>query len=238
MLFQFLLVFTILGLGMYYSVRTNKMNVPGALSGGLLGMLLFLGAGFTGLAQLGFFFLAGSFVTAWKLNYKVSLGLAEENKGQRTASQAWANAGVAGLVGLCSWLAVLNSGLGAIMIAASFAAATSDTFSSELGNIYGRNYYNVLTLKLDTRGLNGVISLEGTLFGFLGSTLIAIIYSCGYGWGWETIWIILAGVIGNLADSVLGATWERKHYLTNDAVNFLNTLMGAFVAGFLYFMFD
>ena len=170
MLLQFLLVLLILGLGMYYSIRANKMNVPGALSGGLLGMLVFLGAGFTGLAQLAFFFLAGSFVTVWKINYKVSLGLAEENKGRRTASQAWANAGVAGLLGLCTWLGLIHSGLGALMIAASFAAATSDTFSSELGNIYGRHYYNVLTLQPDTRGLNGVISLEGTFFGILGST--------------------------------------------------------------------
>ena len=238
MLLQFLLVFFILVLGMYYSVRTNKMTFAGSLSGGLLGMLLFLGAGFTGLAQLGFFFLAGSFVTAWRINDKVRLGLAEENKGRRTASQAWANAGVAGLLGLGSWLALLNPGLGAIMIAASFAAATSDTFSSELGNIYGRNYYNVLTLQPDTRGLNGVISLEGTLFGILGSTFIAFIYSIGYGWGWETSWIILAGVMGNLADSWLGATWERKQYVSNDAVNFLNTLVGALVAGFFYFMFD
>ncbi len=41
--------------------------------------------------------------------------------------------------------------------------------------------------------------------------------------------IILAAIIGNLADSVLGASLERKHYLGNDVVNFLNTLTSALV---------
>ena len=45
--------------------------------------------------------------------------------------------------------------------------------------------------------------------------------------------IILAGLIGNLADSLLGATLERKGVLSNDAVNFLNTAIAALAAGAL-----
>jgi len=237
MLLQFFSVLIILGMGMYYSVRSKKMDVPGAYTGGLLGILIFLGVGYTGLAMLGFFFLAGSVVTAWKLNYKLSIGLAEENKGRRTASQALANAGIAGILGLLSWLNPEKAYLFSIMLAASFAAATSDTFSSELGNIYGRRYFNIITFKPDQLGLNGVISLEGTLFGILGSAFISFIYGFGIAWGWEMLWIIIAGIIGNLTDSVLGATLERQTYLSNDAVNFLNTLVGALVAGLFYFLF-
>jgi len=234
MLLQFILVILVLGGGMFFSVKAGKLTEAGAITGGLLGFVIFLGAGFTGLCMLALFFVLGTAASAWKVNYKRSLGLAEENKGRRTASQAFANAGVAGILGLLSWLNPGPADLFTIMLAASFAAATSDTLSSEMGNIYGRKYYNILTLKPDKRGLNGVVSTEGTLFGVLGSTLIGLIYGFGITWGWEVCWIIIAGIIGNLADSVLGATLERQRYLSNDAVNFLNTLTGALVAGLFY----
>ena len=113
------------------------------------------------------------------------------------------------------------------MMAAAFSSATADTLSSELGSLYGRKFYNILSFKKDTRGLDGVISVEGTLFGVIGSMLIAVVYSAGFGWGENFFLIIIAGTIGNLADSLLGALWERKRLLHNDVVNFLNTLIAA-----------
>ena len=116
------------------------------------------------------------------------------------------------------------------MIAGSFAAAAADTLSSELGNVYGSRYYNILTFRKDTRGLNGVVSLEGSLLGIAGSVVIAGIYGFAYGWSPGPLYIVLAGTAGNLVDSLLGATWERKHYLSNNGVNFLTTLIGALAA--------
>jgi uncharacterized protein (TIGR00297 family) len=227
---QYWLVLGILIVGMVLSVKAKKLNPTGALTGGVLGFAIFLGAGLTGLAMLGVFFIVGSLVTSWRLKDKIAAGLAEANKGQRTASQALANGGVAGILGLLAWLYPAKADLFQLMIAAGFASATADTCSSELGNVYGRHYYNILTLRPDVRGLDGVISVEGTALGLLGSCLIACLYGFGFGWGWSIIWILIAGTIGNLSDSVLGATLERKGYLKNDAVNFLNTLIGALVA--------
>ena len=223
--------------GMFMSVRARKLNVTGALTGGVLGFAIFLGAGLPGLVMLGTFFIVGSVATSWKLTDKIAAGLAEANKGRRTAFQVMANAGVAGLAGLLAWLYPGQADLFQLMLAASFASATADTCASELGNVYGRHFYNILTWRRDTRGLDGVISLEGTLLGFLGSCLIGGIYALGWGWDWPVVWILLAGTIGNLVDSILGGSLERSGYLKNDAVNFLNTFVAALVTLLLNYLF-
>ena len=230
------LLLVILGGGMFYSVWAGKLTRAGALTGGLLGLCIYLGAGFWGLGLLGTFFVLGSGASSWKLSEKRRLGLAEENKGRRTAGQALANAGVAAAAGLLSWWLPAYSPLFQLMLAGSFAAATADTLSSELGNVYGRRYYNAWTWRPDTRGLNGVISLEGTALGLAGSLLIALEYSLATGWRRDFLWLLVAGTVGNLADSVLGATVERRHLLHNNAVNTLNTAVGALTAALLYWL--
>jgi uncharacterized protein (TIGR00297 family) len=77
--------------------------------------------------------------------------------------------------------------------------------------------------------MDGVISLEGTLIGIAGSCIIAGIYALGWGWSISFFFIVLAGTLGNLTDSILGAVLERKGLIGNDVVNFLNTLTAAIV---------
>jgi uncharacterized protein (TIGR00297 family) len=205
--------------------------VAAAATGGALGLLIYLGSGFRGLALLALFFGLGTAASSWRVADKRRLGLSEENKGRRTAGQVVANAGVAGLLGLLAWQFPPAAPLGRLMLAGSFAAAAADTLASELGNVYGRRYYNILTLRPDARGLNGVVSLEGTLLGLAGSGVLAAAYCLGFGWSVAFGGLLVAGTAGNLADSVLGATLERRGWLDNNAVNFINTLTGALVAG-------
>lgn len=212
------------------SIVFRKLTVAGALTGGCLAALLYKGMGITGIVMLGAFFVAGSAVTALGRSKKERLGIAEKNKGQRTAWQVLANGGVAGLAGLLAWLQPEQAVLWQLAAAASLASASADTLSSELGSVYGRSFYNILTFKKDTCGLDGVISLEGTLWGIAGSAMIAAIYIAAYGYSVLAWWIVLAGFAGNIADSLLGASLERKGWLKNDQVNFLNTLIAG-VAG-------
>src|SRR5258708_18655793 len=113
--------------------------------------------------MMAFFFRGGSAATSGKLKWKEQQGLAENEKGTRTAMQVMANAGVPAIIGLIESL-YTNPGL-PVMMAAAFAAATADTLSSELGNVYGSRYYNILSFKRDQRGPNCVVRLERTLFG-------------------------------------------------------------------------
>ena len=230
-LFRLGLVLALLGLGIVYSVRAGKLTLAAAATGGALGLLIYLGSGFTGLLLLALFFALGTAASSWRVADKRRLGLAEENRGRRTAGQVVANAGVAGIMGLLAWQLPNYTPLACLMLAGSFAAATADTLASELGNVYGRRYYNILTLRPDARGLNGVVSLEGTLLGLAGTAVLAAAYCAGFGWSAAFGWLLVAGTAGNLVDSVLGATLERSGLLRNNAVNFINTLTGALVAG-------
>jgi uncharacterized protein (TIGR00297 family) len=221
----------LLASGMAYSVRARKLTSLAAAVGGVLGLAIFAGAGWAGLGLLVLFFGLGTGASAWRVADKRRLGLAEANKGRRTTGQVLANAGVAAALGLVAWRYPAAAPLAHLMLAGSLGAATADTLSSELGNVYGRRYYNILTFRPDTRGENGVVSLEGTLLGLAGNALVASFYCLCFGWSAAFGWLLLAGTAGNLLDSVLGATLERRGVLGNDAVNTLNTLAGALVAG-------
>ena len=222
-----LIVFIILVLGATLSFTAKKLTLSGAITGAVVAILIYKGIGHTGIAMLACFFMAGSWATGWQLTKKLALGTAETDNGKRTAGQVLANGGMAAILCAIAWYFPGQRQMIAIMVAGSLAAATADTLSSELGTIYGRRFYNVLTFKKDTRGLDGVISLEGTLAGLVGAIFISIIYAIGFGWGLPLCWIIIAGFTGNLVDSILGAWLERKKLIGNDWVNFLNTVTGA-----------
>jgi uncharacterized protein (TIGR00297 family) len=224
-----IIVYVVLLIAATLSFTTGKLTLTGAATGALVGLLTYKGAGYPGLIMLAVFFIAGSWATCFQLNKKIALGTAERHKGRRTAGQVLANGGMTALLGVWAWCNPGHSGIAAIMIAGSFASATADTLSSELGTVYGRRFFNILTFKTDKRGLNGVVSLEGTLIGLVAAALIAIVYSFNFGWSISFCWIILAGFTGNLVDSVLGALLERKGLIGNNMVNFLNTLTGAVV---------
>ena len=220
----------IISTGMLLSVLLKKLTITAAFTGGVLGMCIFLGSGYWGIMLMTVFFLTGVIVTSWKLDIKQRNGLAEVNKGRRTAGQVFANAGLPAIIGIIAWRCPACKIDAPLIIAACFASATADTVSSELGNVYGNRYYNILTLKRSVRGLNGVVSAEGILLGIGGSLLIALVYGAAFGWSFNSGIIIIAGTAGNFADSVSGASLERKNYLNNDAVNFLNTCIAAVTA--------
>lgn len=229
------IVFILLCAAAVVTIVLKKLDVKAAVTAVVIGFIAWLGEGYIGIALLATFFITGTLATSWKMRIKQQVGLAEQHRGQRTAGQVIANGGMTGILSLFGFLFSQHQLLFLLMIASSLSSATADTLSSELGNIYGKTFYNIIKFKKDIRGLNGVISFEGTMIGIAGSCLIALIYTIHTGFSIYFLWIVIAGTIGNLTDSLLGATLERKHILNNNAVNFLNTLTGAFMGFMLYF---
>jgi len=115
-------------------------------------------------------------------------------------------------------------------IIASYAAATADTFSSELG-ILAWSQPRLITepSRKVPRGTNGGVTIEGLIAGLLGSTIIALtaVYltpfcgasaesALGSGTPWsdenKTYFIAavaLWGLMGSIFDSWLGANFQR-----------------------------
>ena len=206
------------------SALTKKLTPIAALTGFLVGCAIYAGDGYHGLLLLGLFFLLGTAATAWKKKEKLDIRGSAAHQSTRNTAQVIANGGVAALAGLLAYLFPHCRQLLTLLLAASLAAATADTLSAELGMVYGRHFFNILTGKRDTRGLDGVISIEGLILGTAGSAIVAAV--CGRHW----LVVIAAGLAGNLADSVLGAAFERRGLLGNNTVNFAGTLIAALFA--------
>lgn len=212
------------------SVRQKKLTVPAAVTGTLIACLMYIGAGYQSLLLLCAFFVLGVGATAWKKENKAIPG-SKPHQQQRTTGQVLANGGMAGLLAAVALFMPEWRNEIVFLIAASLASATADTVSSELGIVYGRNHYNIITWQKDRKGLDGVVSLEGTLLGIAGAALIALLYGMTNEPDTKQVCvIIIAGTFGNLTDSLLGASLERKEIINNNIVNFLNTAVAVICA--------
>jgi hypothetical protein len=69
--------------GMGLSVLFRKLTVLGALTGGLLAFLIYLGAGYTGIGLMAAFFLLGTLATGHRMQVKQVFKAAEKAGGRR-----------------------------------------------------------------------------------------------------------------------------------------------------------
>jgi len=219
-------VVALLAAGGYISIYTKKLTTAAAITGVICGTVIYLGVGYAGLALLAAFFFCGTLSTIWGRKAKEGLDKPGDSV-QRKPGQVLANAGAATIMSFLAMIFPEYAVVLLLMAAGSFASATADTLSSELGVLYGKRFYNCLSWKKDTRGLDGVVSLEGTLIGVAGAGLISLIYALFTLADSRIFILIFAGFAGNFSDSVMGASLERRNFLSNDWVNFLSTLFAA-----------
>lgn len=178
--------------------------------------------------------------TGWRglvllLAFLVSGSLLTRGGGRRTARQVVANGGAAALAALLgSWPGV----------AGAVAAATADTWATEIGTRSPTPPRLITTGAAVAPGANGGMTLLGTAGGVLGAAVIGALFwllgprAAGPGSahpGWDAVVVAGAGVVGMLFDSVLGATVQGPgdRWLDNNGVNLAMTIAGAGIAAWL-----
>lgn len=217
----------------------NWLSPGGAAAAALVGGIVWLGLSWPGLAVLAAFLVTGSLLTP--------------GGGRRSPLQVLANGGVPAL---CAVLARSDPGF-ALAFAGAVAAATADTWSTEIGGRTSGTTVLITTLKPVSPGVSGGISALGTAAGLAGAVLIAAVATAlGIAQLRTAAWIAAAGLAGSMADSLAGATLQARwrcscgalsettphgcggssslsggfRMVTNDAVNLVATLVGAVVA--------
>ncbi len=211
--------------GAAYAAKT--VDRSGVIAGFLVGFLIYAFLDWRGYLVLFAFFVIGSACTKLGYRKKEAARLAQENKGRRGARHAFANAGVAAA---CALFAALTPYpvLFALAFAGAFATAAADTASSEIGQLIGRRTFLITTFRPVPRGTEGAVSLEGTLAGIFASLVIAALAAAVGLFPWIGVpFVVIAAFVGTTFESVVGAALEKRQLLDNEALNFLNTLVGA-----------
>jgi uncharacterized protein (TIGR00297 family) len=217
--------------------KARSINFAGALMGFLLGTTIYAFLDWPGFVHLAAFFVLGTGTTKIGYEKKAKQQLAQEGGGRRSARHAVANAGVGALLAIFAAITPYSAICLAAFVAA-FATAAGDTVSSELGQLWGRRTFMITTLRPVPKGTEGAVSVEGTLAGLAGSALVAFLgYLVGFYGLFGVLLVTLAAFVGTTMESLVGATLEKSGLLDNEAVNFLNTLIGAATAGALFLAF-
>jgi uncharacterized protein (TIGR00297 family) len=232
--------------------RARSLTASGAIAAALVGTAS-VAAGWGWGALLVGYFVASTLLSRLGAEGKARRTSAVVEKGgARDAVQVLANGG------LFAALACVSSAapLAGAAAAGALAAATADTWATEVGTLLNATPRSVRTGRVVPPGTSGGMSLPGTLALAGGALAIAI---CARASGLEaaTLAVVAGGVTGAMADTLLGATVQARRWcsrceraterrvhdcgtattragglawLDNDAVNFGATAVGAGVA--------
>jgi len=204
------------------------VNRSGAPAGGLACFLLFAGAGPTAFATLAALFLMTWVATRLGYRRKLALGLAERREG-RNAWQVLANLAVAALSSVV--FSATGNRVWLVAAVGALAEAATDTVASEIGQYRGPDPRLITTWERVPAGTDGGVTMVGSVVGMTAGLVIAAVAAVGGMILQAQLWIPVAvGFAGMMIDSLLGATLQRRGWISNQAVNFFSTLAAAALA--------
>lgn len=222
----------------FFAVRRGFLTPRGAVVAVVVGTLTAL-AGIPLFILLVSFFISSSLLTRARSEYKKALGL-KDISGRSLRQVVGVGTPIAIFAALYIALGRPEF-LGAAVV--SIAVATADTWASEIGVAYGGKPRHILTpwRRLEP-GTSGGVTPVGTAASIGGALFISLLAQ-GLGL-FRPFWLVaLFGWLGELLDSLLGATAQiryicngeitenyapgcvKRGYLTNESVNMISGLL-------------
>ncbi|WP_166241818.1 DUF92 domain-containing protein [Paenibacillus turpanensis] len=207
----------------WIAYRRNSLTRDGALAAVAVGTILYAAGDFSWFGTMILFFITSSILTKWKSRQKEKLESGYAKSGNRDAVQVLANGGTAAL--LCVLHAFFPNFGWWIAFMGVMAAATADTWATEVGGLSRSKPRSVITWRQVEPGQSGGVTPAGTIASAAGALLIGsfAVISAGLlkqemqmsetlSKSLLTLLIITAsGTFGGLADSFIGAAAQRMN---------------------------
>lgn len=234
--------------------RAGALTGRATLAATGVGASILRGGGVPGGALLATFFVSGS-----ALPRLFSTTRRFKSDAARNERQVIANGGAAACAALAAPLIGRERAL--VGIAGSLAAATADTWATEIGSTSRRPPRMILSGRPVEPGLSGGVTARGNAGALAGAALIAALAGALARDGRITLPVAAAGVGGALLDSMLGELVQAKYqsrehgaivedldelptpaarlvsgirFVDNDVVNLACTISGGLVSLLLY----
>lgn len=243
---------TVVSLAARYMGALSRSGAVAAVAVGALACL----AGWAWGGVLIAFFFSSTALSAWRSASKRAATLdVVEKSAERDAVQVLANGGVFACAALGASL--VPSVVWVPMALGALAAATADTWATEVGTALGGLPRSIVDLARVPVGTSGAVSVAGSAAMVLGAVWLG---TAARVMGFDPHVVlpsIAGGVGGALADTLLGAAWQERRWCErctreteqlihrcgtrteyrrgvrgfgNDAVNLTSTVIGAAIA--------
>jgi uncharacterized protein (TIGR00297 family) len=199
----------------YLAYRARSLNRSGALAALVVGTVIFGLGGLNWATLLLTFFITSSGLSRAFKERKREANEKYAKGGERDAGQVFGNGGIPTLFtalhfffpeAIWPWLG----------FAASLAAVNADTWATELGVLNPTSPRLLTDLRrVVEKGTSGGVSWVGTLASLAGAGIIgleaALVNPTGVNWIFFVL-VTIAGLLGALFDSLLGATVQAIYY--------------------------
>jgi uncharacterized protein (TIGR00297 family) len=234
-----------------YSWYKKSLSSSGAISGYLLGIIIFGSGGWSWIIPLVFFFISSSILSQ----------LRHKKYAERNILQILANGGLGALFAITYFFYHFPPAI--ILYLGAIGAATADTWATEIG-YYSKNKPKLIFSKnIVEKGVSGGVTFLGFCASISGAFIIGILGEKILGINDLLLPIVIGGLTGSGIDSILGRfiqaqfkcnscnsnTENRYHcgnkteltygskFIGNDMVNFINTIIGATVTYYLWIFY-
>jgi uncharacterized protein (TIGR00297 family) len=198
--------------------RRGVLSHTGAATAVVMGFLTFATIGAAGWLTLLLFFVTSTGLTG--ISRRRSQGAVPEalqkKGGCRDHIQVLANGGPACI---CAVLfALTEEPFLLTLFGAGIAASAADTWAGEVGILSRRPPVLITTFRQCPAGLSGGVSTLGTSAGFIGAFIMGFVWYFAFRgcvefeWELHAFVLSIAGFIGCIVDSVLGATLQAHYW--------------------------